>query len=136
MSEAATHSRRPAGPTRGRRPLVLLSAALLALAVTGGSVSIITELTTSVQHRDAAATAMGAAGSGAGRHFVVVSGGGDTSYLAVGTTTMTVPAGSLVTFDAQRLTTSLVGECPRWDLMARFGGRSVGDTRVTAGTWT
>ncbi|HET6968904.1 MAG TPA: hypothetical protein VFI44_11525 [Ornithinibacter sp.] len=89
-----------------------------------------------------AATA-GEAGSGgsdvvpgpAGRHFVVLTGGGDTAYLAIGTTSMSVPPGTLVTFDPAGLRTSLDGACPRWSLMARFGGRTVGDTRVVAGSW-
>lgn len=72
----------------------------------------------------------------AGRHFVAVTGGGDTAYLAAGTTSMSVPPGTVVSFDPLRLSTSLGGACPRWDFMARFGGRSVGDTRVVAGTWT
>jgi hypothetical protein len=68
-----------------------------------------------------AATRVGNAS--AGRHFVAVSGGGDTSYLFVGTTAMTVPAGSVVSFDPLRLSTNLAHQCAQWDLMARFGGR-------------
>jgi hypothetical protein len=71
-----------------------------------------------------------------GRHFVVLRGGGDTSYLAGGTTATQLPAGTMVTFDPLRLVTSLGTSCPRWDLMARFGGRSVGDTRLVAGSWS
>jgi hypothetical protein len=72
--------------------------------------------------------------AGAGRQFVVVGGGGDTAYLALGRTEMAVPPGTLVSFDPAGLSTSLGGGCPRWDFMARFGGRTVGDTRLVAGT--
>ncbi len=80
--------------------------------------------------------AVALAASAAGRHFVVVEGGGDTAGVAIGTTEMTVPTGTLVSFEPSGLTTSLDGVCVRWDLMARFGGRTVGDTRLLAGTWT
>ena len=73
------------------------------------------------------------AGAGAGRQFVVVGGGGDTAYLVLGRTEMAVPPGTLVSFDPAGLSTSLGGGCPRWDFMARFGGRTVGDTRLVAG---
>ena len=76
-----------------------------------------------------------AGGATAGRHFVVVAGGGDTAYLAIGTTEASVPPGMLVSFEPDGLSTSLGGLCPRWDFMARFGGRTVGDTRLVAGTW-
>ena len=71
-----------------------------------------------------------------GRNFVDVTGGGVTSYVAIGSTAMSLPAGTLVSFEPGRLTTSLAGMCPRWQFMARFGGRSVGDTRLEAGSWT
>jgi hypothetical protein len=71
----------------------------------------------------------------AGRHFVVVAGGGDTAYLAIGTTEASLPPGRLVSFEPDGLSTSLGSLCPRWDFMARFGGRTVGDTRLVAGTW-
>lgn len=70
-----------------------------------------------------------------GRHVVVVRAGGDTAYLAVGRTVMNVPPGTRVSFDPLRVSTSLDEACPQWDLMARFGGRTVGDTRVVAGSW-
>jgi hypothetical protein len=76
------------------------------------------------------------AASTAGRHFVVVEGGGDSDELAIGTTQMRVPPGTLVSFEPGGLATSLDGACVRWDLMARFGGRTVGDTRLLAGSWT
>ena len=72
----------------------------------------------------------------AGRHFVQVTGGGDTAVLAVGATSMRVPAGTMVSFDPSGLATSLEGVCPRWNLMARFGGRSVGDTHIEADSWS
>lgn len=115
---------------------------LLVLGATVTAASLLVWVAVGAGLGPGAATAGGTGSGGsdvvagpAGRHFVIVTGGGDTAYLAISTTSMSVPPGTMVAFDPLRVSTSLDGVCPRWDLMARFGGRTVGDTRVVAGSW-
>ena len=127
----------PTPPRRWRSRLLLLAmTAGLLLVVGRGLVAADDHLRVSPP-ADQASTRGGSAESVvAGRHFVQLTGGGDTGFLAVGTTSMRVPAGTMVSFDPSGLTTSLAGSCPRWHLMARFGGRSMGDTHIVADSWT
>ena len=118
------------GPTGRHRLLFVAGAVLLGIAFWA---QVAAE---SPARLSAAGPPIEPAASTAGRHFVVVEGGGDTAGLAIGTTEMRVPAGTLVSFERGGLATSLEGACVRWDLMARFGGRTVGDTRLLAGSWT
>ena len=118
------------GPT-GRHRLLFVAGALLLGVAFWAQVAAESPTTSS-----AAGPHIEPAAPTTGRHFVVVEGGGDPAGLAIGTTQMRVPQGTLVSFEPGGLATSLDGSCVRWDLMARFGGRTVGDTRLLAGSWT